>query len=374
MKNEFRDAGEPRRGGAILHDGAAPDGRALRHTAGHAHRTTPGMTPPLTDSPPETLEPLRARYRDWAEHEAKGLSPLYEALARGVAESEPLLRFVSTLPGPKQQPNLVFAAVRHLYGTPRDPRHLEALVRQHAEPIRAVVLARRTQTNEPGRCATLLPALARLPQPLALLEVGASAGLCLLPDRYGYDYGRARLQPQGPDADGAPVFPCRANDATPLPDRLPRIAWRAGLDLNPLDVADPDAAAWLQTLVWPGQEARAERLRAAMAVARRDPPRVVRGDLLRDLHALAATAPADATLVVFHTSVLAYVDPPGRERFAAAVRETGAVWISNESPSVFPQIAAKLDFEPPENRALLAIDGQPLAITAFHGQSIDWLA
>ncbi len=47
---------------------------------------------------------------------------------------------------------------------------------------------RSTQTSEPGRCATLLLLLARLPQPLALLEVGASAGLCLLPDRYGYDY------------------------------------------------------------------------------------------------------------------------------------------------------------------------------------------
>ncbi len=40
-------------------------------------------------------------------------------------------------------------------------------------------MSKRTQTNEPGRCAVLLPLLAALPQPLALLEVGASAGLCL---------------------------------------------------------------------------------------------------------------------------------------------------------------------------------------------------
>jgi hypothetical protein len=49
------------------------------------------------------------------------------------------------------------------------------------------MLAQSTQTNEPGRCAALLPMLARLPEPLALLEVGASAGLCLLPDFYTYD-------------------------------------------------------------------------------------------------------------------------------------------------------------------------------------------
>jgi hypothetical protein len=321
----------------------------------------------------DTFNAIRARYRAFAEHEARGLSPLYEAFALHVADSEPLLRFLATLPGPKQQPNLLFAAVRHLYGTPRDPRHLEELVARHPEPVRAVILARRTQTNEPGRCATLLPVLVSLPQPLALLEVGASAGLCLLPDRYGYDYGRARLAPEGADADAAPVFPCRASDATPLPDALPRVVWRAGLDLNPLDMADPDAAAWLETLVWPGQEARAERLRAAMDVARRDPPRVLRGDLLHDLPALAATAPADATLVVFHTSVLGYVAPKDRARFVETVRGLRAVWISNEGPEVFPSISAKVHPSPPASRSLLAMDGEPLALTGYHGQSIDWL-
>ena len=317
---------------------------------------------------------LRQRYLDFAENEAKGVSPLYEALARGVAQSDALLRFLAPLPRPKQQPNLLFAAVRHLYGTPGDTRHLEELVERHPEPIRALILARSTQTNEPGRCATLLPALAGLPQPLALLEVGASAGLCLLPDLYAYDYGRVRLAPEGADGERAPVFPCRANDATPLPDRLPRIAWRAGLDLNPLDVRDAEEAAWLETLVWPGQEARAERLRAAMDVARHHPPRVVQGDLLRDLPALAATAPADATLVVFHTAVLAYVAPADRERFLDTVRALDAVWISNEGPAVFPRISAKVHPRPPVNRAVLAIDGEPVALTGFHGQSIDWIA
>jgi hypothetical protein len=316
---------------------------------------------------------IRRRYLGWADNEAHGLSPLYEALARGVAESDALLAFLASLPEPKQQPNLLFAAVRHLYGTPKDARQLEDLVVRHPDEIRRVILARRTQTNEPGRCAVLLPALARLPQPLALLEVGASAGLCLLPDLYAYDYGRARLAPERADA-GAPVFPCAANDATPLPDRLPTVAWRAGLDLNPLDVRDPEAASWLETLVWPGMEPRAQRLHAAMEVARRHPPRVVRGDLLHDLPALAAQAPPDATLVIFHTAVLAYVAPEGRERFADTVRGLDAVWISNESPAVFPSIAARLNIEPPQNRALLAINEEPVALTSFHGQSIDWLA
>jgi hypothetical protein len=322
---------------------------------------------------PDVFARIADRYRHFAVHEARGISPLYEELALGVAESEAALRFVASLPGAKRQPNLVLAAVRHLYGTPQDARHFAELVEAHPEPVRALILARSTQTNEPGRCATLLPALALLPGPLALLEVGASAGLCLLPDRYAYDYGRARLEPAEPGAHPPPVFPCRADDATPIPERIPRVVWRAGLDLNPLDVGDPDEAAWLETLVWPGQEARAERLRAAMLVARDQPPIVHRGDLLRDLPALAATAPADATLVIFHSAVLAYVGAEDRDRFARTVAGFDAVWISNESPAVFPEIAAKLDREPPRDRFLLAVDGVPVALTGPHGQSIDWL-
>ncbi|HEU0299836.1 MAG TPA: DUF2332 domain-containing protein [Longimicrobium sp.] len=321
----------------------------------------------------EPFARLRARYRHFAEHEAKGVSPLYERLARGVAESEPLLRFVAALPGAKQQPNLVFAAVRRLYGTPRDLPHVEELVGRHPEPIRALILRRSTQTNEPGRCATLLPVLARLPQPLALLEVGASAGLCLLPDRYAYDYGRARLEPPSSGAPDPPLFPCRADDATPLPDRLPTVAWRAGIDLNPLDLADPEDVAWLETLVWPGQEDRAERLRAAIRIARESPPRIVKGDMIEKLRSVAADAPADATLVIFHTAVLPYLPEEAREQFVRLVMEMDAVWISNESPDLLPAIAAKLPVAPPGDRLLLSVNGEPVAVTGPHGQSIEWL-
>jgi hypothetical protein len=64
-----------------------------------------------------------------------------------------------------------------------------------------------------------------------------------------------------------PVFACAASEATPLPAAPPRIVWRAGLDLNPLDAADPAEAAWLETLVWPEQSKRLVRLRAALKIA-----------------------------------------------------------------------------------------------------------
>ncbi len=313
------------------------------------------------------------RYATFAADEARGSSEIYQRLAQAVAGSADVLEFLATLPAERRQPNLFLAAVRHLFGVPNGERQLIDIVRRKHESIRELMLSRTTQTNEPARCAVLLPLLARLPQPLALLEVGASAGLCLLPDRYGYDYGMARLEPPTKDAHSPPVFECRASGAVPIPSALPIIAWRAGIDLNPIDVNATAETAWLETLVWPGQEKRVERLRAALAVARAEPPRIVKGNLLTDLAALMAEAPECATLVVFHTAVLAYVaSRVDREQFAKAMRRSRAVWISNEVPSVFPDIARAAPPTSQRGRFLLAIDGSAVAWTDPHGESIGW--
>src|SRR5438067_2805788 len=195
---------------------------------------------------------LSAAYRRFAEEEARGRSPLYEELARGIATDDKMLDLLLSLPRQKRQPNLLFAAARSLLGTPNGWTRFRRGVGQRKDALRALMLTRSTQTNEPGRCAALLPVLAGLPQPLALLEVGASAGLCLLPDFYGYDYGGHRPN----EESGGPVFACDADPSTPLPGSVPQIVWRAGLDLEPVDVTDPDQTAWLETLVWPEQSGR----------------------------------------------------------------------------------------------------------------------
>ncbi len=323
----------------------------------------------------EAKDALAERYRRFAITEAHGQSPLYEKLALKCAGSAKILAFLSGLPLDRQQPNLFFAAVRHVSELPTSISDLEEAIERQAAPIEAIMRSRTTQTNEPNRCAVLLPALARLPQPLALLEVGASAGLCLLADRYGYDYGQHRIEAPLEMRSLAPVFPCAANRSTPLPMALPRIEWRRGLDLNPLSVASQQDMDWLKTLVWPEQTARLQRLGAAIETARRTPPEVIRGDLLKDLAAAIGSAPAGLTRVVFHTAVLTYVgSQPGRDAFAQAVMEMGATWISNEAPGVFPQIAAEVSGPHRAGRFLLAIDGQPVAWTGPHGQSIEWLS
>ena len=113
-------------------------------------------------------------YRRFAAYEARGRSPLYEQLANGVADDPELLAFLADLPQEKRQPNLLLAAVRYLAGVQPGYEAFRAVVLDRRAEISATMLARRTQTNEPARCATLLPALASLRQPLALLEVGAA--------------------------------------------------------------------------------------------------------------------------------------------------------------------------------------------------------
>jgi hypothetical protein len=309
------------------------------------------------------------RYREFA-REAHGRSAAYEALAEAVAGDGAVLGFLGTLPEAKRQPNLLFAAARYLLGEPADIQALRGLVGRDAARLAEVMLARRTQTNEPARCATLLPALARAGQggPLALIEVGASAGLTLLVDRYSYDFGGRVIRGSDPEA---PVLRCAVRGSAPVPATVPDVAWRAGLDLNPLDVTSDDDMHWLSCLLWPGEGDREQRLAGAVAAARRDPPTVVRGDLTTDLPELAARAPAGATLVVYHSAVLAYVAAEDRARFADTVRGLGAVWLSNEAPGVVPGVSGPAREGAP---FVLIRDGRtPLALTDPHGTWLDWL-
>jgi len=313
---------------------------------------------------------IAGTYRAFARWDAHGRSPAYESLADAVAGDAALVRFLGSLPPDKRQPNLVFSAARYLLGAPPGIEELRDLASRSRAAFTEALLSRRTQTNEPARCAVLLPALAQLPPPLALIEVGASAGLTLLVDRYSYDYAGHRLAGRDPQA---PTLRCTPSGPVPLPARLPEIVWRAGLDLSPLDVRDENDARWLSCLVWPGEGDREQRLAAALASARRDPPTVHRGDLLTDLPALAAEAPADATLVIYHSFVLAYVAPGKRAGFTAMVRDLGVVWLSNEAPGVVPGLPATSARA--EGMSVLVRDGRtPLAHTDPHGTWLRWLS
>ena len=316
------------------------------------------------------------RTADWYNNfsrEARGQSQVYEGWAIAVAGDAAILSLLHELPLAKRQPNLIFAVSRLLGAPEGEYGPFRRWLLAHWSRVRDEALHRSTQTNEPGRCAAVLPLLARIPGPVALLEVGASAGLCLYPDRYSYRYGAAApLDP--PAGPSTVVLTCETDGAVPVPAALPTIVWRAGIDLAPLDVRVADDRTWLETLIWPEQHERLARIRCAIEIISADPPRIVRGDAVDALAEVAAEAPRDATLVVVTCGTLVYLSRVDRGRFATAVRGTGGHWISLEGSGVLEEVQALLPPAPRDGLFALAENARPVAYAAPHGQSIHWFA
>lgn len=328
------------------------------------------------------MDAVSERYRRFAESEAPGRSARYEEWAAGVAGDPAMQRLLAQIPATRRQPPLVFAVTRLLGAPEADYPTWAAWTRRHARTVIEECTARSLQTNEPLRCAALLPALSAIPGPIALLEIGASAGLCLYPDRYSYRYaGGPALDPvDGPSAvvlDSALRGPGAARARSTL--ALPEVVWRAGVDLALLDAADPADRAFLAALVWPGERGRWERIGAALEIVAADPPRMSRGDATEPgvVAAAAAEAPPGATLVITTPGVLPHIPVAGRRRLRAeidAVRvATGARWVTLTPAGMADQWHPPLD---PRRWSgfVLAIDGVPCAEVDPLGAFVEWRA
>lgn len=310
---------------------------------------------------------------DWyrrAAVELAATSDLQVAWATGIAEDDTVAALIDRLPREHRQPSLIFSVARWL-GAPAAgwPEFREFLVEEWPR-VEAAARERRTQTNEVGRCAPLLAALGRIPGPLALLEVGASAGLCLGVDLFSY-----RFDDDPVVGEGSPLLTCRTSGAGGSPTRLPEIVWRRGIDLAPLDPASPDDRAWLEALLPPDRPERVERLRAACAGLADDPPEVVAGDAVAALPAVAATAPSGPTLVIVALGTLVYLPPADRAAVASLAADLGARLVTLEPVSALPEVAARLEAltAPEPTPFVLALDAEPLAHVSAHGDALSWL-
>lgn len=319
------------------------------------------------------------RYARFARDEAPGRSALYAQWAAGVAADPATAAVLAQIPATRRQPPLVFAVSRML-GAPEAgfPAWAEWL-QVHADAVVAEASRRRLQTNEPQRCAALLPALAAVEGPIALLEVGASAGLCLYPDRYSYRYRTegavVALDPV--DGPSTVVLDCEVTGDVPL--RMPDVVWRAGIDLEPLDAGDPADRRFLTSLVWPGERGRGGRILAALDIVAADPPLLRAGDAADPdtLRAAAALAPPEATLVVTTPGVLPHIARPERERLVETVRGLDAVWVTIDPPGLHS--AASWAWQPAVDPAtwggfVLGVDGRALAAVDPLGAFVRWRA
>lgn len=313
---------------------------------------------------------IAARYRRFAEVEAPGRSELYAQWAGGVAADPGVHAILGRISETHRQPPLVFAVTRLLGAPEADYATWARWLGAHADSVVAECSARSIQTNEPLRCAALLPALSLIDGPIALLEVGASAGLCLFPDRYSYRYsaagGEIALDP--PDGVSRVVLGSALTGAPVL--RLPDVVWRAGIDLQPRFAADADDRAWITGLAWPGETGRVERIAAALDVAATDPPLLVAGDAAELLGEVAAMAPHGATLVVTTPGVLAHVPRASRGALIDAARTAGR-WITMDDPALHD--GWRTVPAPWPGGFALALDGEIVAAVDPLGARVEWL-
>ncbi len=313
----------------------------------------------IIDDPESTAELTRLRQvmREFV-GVTQARAPLYARLAAGVSEHDEVVGLLRVAPVAHRMPVTFFAAVHdvlladpdeplaawypNLNRNPRTDDPLPALLelcrRREAELI-ARISTRTPQTNEIGRSAVLLVALARLGEevgPLVQLDVGASAGLNLLADRFSYDFDGHRV------GTGDLRLSCGVRGtARPelLPSRLPLITDRLGLDREPIDVTDAEQVRWLEACVWPDQPDRFQRLRTAISLAAAERPQLIRGDAVADL-ADAVSRLGAGHPVVTTSWVLNYLGPRGQAAFERAVGAVGAQrdlsLVSYEQPDLTP--------------------------------------
>ncbi|MDS0280914.1 DUF2332 domain-containing protein [Haloarcula onubensis] len=339
------------------------------------------------------MDGLADQFRELAAW-ADGSDPLYAHLCRRAAADPDVLALAEVAPEGRQAPHLLLAAVqcrlardgdhrlaRYYSSLTADPRDLDdscypafrEFCLDNADALGPILRTRRTQTNSVRRSAVLYPAIAhvaaRTDGPLALVELGPSAGLNLRFDRYRYDYGgRAVGTPDSPVTIESEV---RSGDP-PLPESPPEVHSRVGIDRQPLDPTDRDDADWLRALVWPAHTDRRDLLDGALQVAADEPPRLVEGDLLEDLPGVLAAIPDDAPVCVVNTLVLYQVpDTVCREleaALAARMAERPLHWFTG-APDLSGGESVDLDWVRREGGE---VRRDRLVSHAPHGAWLDW--
>jgi hypothetical protein len=276
-------------------------------------------------------------------------SPLYTALGATVAEEPSLLRLAARR-RPGQHPTFLFFGAVHalLLGgaqhelarfypsvvgaqqaqapSARAGAALLSFAARHEAELARLIETRLVQTNSVKRSTALRLGLALIARelggaPVHLVEVGASAGIHLRFDRYGY-----RLADRWFGVRDSPVqISTLWRGAAPVPDLddLPRFAGATGVDLHPIDATDAREREWLEALVFPENGHQAALLRRALRVVAEDPPVIHAGDAIDVCPALARTLPPGEPRVVFHSATRMHVPQERLPAFDGAIDTLG---------------------------------------------------
>lgn len=358
------------------------------------------MNPDESTIPQDLMNELALRF-EWHAKNIYGVSsinssPLYEQLSLEIAVDPAILSLVDTADLSQQVSNLLLGAVHFLLLSgitsplanyypslssnplPRHEAypHFRAFCLEHASTIRQLVTTKRVQTNEVHRCTALLPAFGIVAsrtdnRPMALVEIGPSAGLNMLWDKYGYDYGLAGYTG---DRQSPVQLDCMPQGSIhpPLPGLVPTVVDRTGIDLAPIDVRDDIAIRWLRSLIWPEHTDRVRLLEQAVQIALLDPPTLVKGNAVDLLPQILSTTPSDAILGVYHSYTLNQCPKPTRDKILELLtnfaQERDLFRISLEWYS--GQEQPHLELFSYRNGKM---ESEVLAYCESHGRTIEWL-
>jgi hypothetical protein len=283
----------------------------------------PAKHPSLSSAEPEAVAEV---FRRLAADFEKGGSPLYARLAREHAEDS-ILEEICGDHKPRWEVTLrLFGGVHYLVLSGRVPDAWSSFpetLRTHQAWLSRFVAEQPVQTNEVQRCWGLLPAFLTVAdeRPIDLVELGPSGGLNLLWDRYAYTYDGVRW-----GLDDAPLEltgQIVGDLAMELFQREVVVRSRVGIDRHPVDVTSEEGALLLQSFVWADQEERLARLRRAIEVLRREPPRLLKGDYVEELPRILARRDLSGLTLVYHSASLSYLRPEVREHVHEAIATEG---------------------------------------------------
>ncbi|MBQ0138381.1 MAG: DUF2332 domain-containing protein [Kurthia sp.] len=267
---------------------------------------------------------LQEIFTRFAENECQNSSKLYEILAQAIATDKELLAVASQIPYEQPAPQLFFASINYLLKDSTDilrqyyPNYtasplpaeeafvpFKAFVKKNHLQLAFLFATKLVQTNEVRRCAYLYPMLCEIfqthQQPLALIEIGASAGLQLGIDHYQFAYGDETV---GNESSELTLTSDNRGDSLPESIHLSmQVATRIGMDLRTLNVQEEEDLLWLEALIWPEHEERRQLLKKAASITRELPIQLVDGDATKKLLRIAKNVPQNEMLVIFHTYV-----------------------------------------------------------------------
>lgn len=301
---------------------------------------------------------------------------MYADLCRRFAD-DPAIGLIVESPPYWDAPLRLLSGLHYLVLTGRaDWNDIDAALTVHRDDLRRFVAERAIRTNEVQRCWMLLPCFLEIARRthapvLDLIELGPSAGLNLVWDRYRYRYAGGTWGP----ADAR--LELGGEERRPIPAELieqkPHIRSRTGIDINPIDATTEEGALLLRSFVWPDQTWRLEQLDRAISSLRADPPELVRGDVVDLLPPLLDARSTDSLTVVWQTAVLAYLPEERQKLVFDALRRAGEqgslAYIAATTPSDGSDTyyGMRLQMWPGEGGR------EELANADFHGAWLEWL-